>query len=148
LEHGGAAPAIIDRSADLDRLIEPLTKGGYYHAGQVCVSVQPTGDNYSDAPTDTSDAILAFDAESGELVWSRQTTTGNAYNLACVRAARANCPQANGPDYDFASSAVMTVLPGGKRALIGAQKSAERHRWNAKDRFLSARQILRGSAED
>jgi acyl-CoA reductase-like NAD-dependent aldehyde dehydrogenase len=40
LEHGGAAPAIIDRSADLDRLIEPLTKGGYYHAGQVCLSVQ------------------------------------------------------------------------------------------------------------
>jgi acyl-CoA reductase-like NAD-dependent aldehyde dehydrogenase len=40
LEHGGAAPAIIDRNADLDRLIEPLAKGGYYHAGQVCVSVQ------------------------------------------------------------------------------------------------------------
>jgi acyl-CoA reductase-like NAD-dependent aldehyde dehydrogenase len=40
LEHGGAAPAIIDRSADLDRLLEPLAKGGYYHAGQVCVSVQ------------------------------------------------------------------------------------------------------------
>lgn len=40
LEHGGAAPVIVDRSADLDRLIEPLTKGGYYHAGQVCVSVQ------------------------------------------------------------------------------------------------------------
>jgi acyl-CoA reductase-like NAD-dependent aldehyde dehydrogenase len=40
LEHGGAAPAIIDKSADLDRVIEPLVKGGYYHAGQVCVSVQ------------------------------------------------------------------------------------------------------------
>ena len=40
LEHGGAAPAIIDRGADLDRLIEVLTKGGYYHAGQVCVSTQ------------------------------------------------------------------------------------------------------------
>jgi acyl-CoA reductase-like NAD-dependent aldehyde dehydrogenase len=40
LEHGGAAPVIIDRGADLDRLIQPLTKGGYYHAGQVCVSVQ------------------------------------------------------------------------------------------------------------
>jgi acyl-CoA reductase-like NAD-dependent aldehyde dehydrogenase len=40
LEHGGAAPAIIDRSADLDRVIEPLAKGGYYHAGQVCVSTQ------------------------------------------------------------------------------------------------------------
>lgn len=40
LEHGGAAPAIVDRSADLDRMIEPLVKGGYYHAGQVCVSTQ------------------------------------------------------------------------------------------------------------
>jgi len=74
-----------------------------------------TGDNYSDPPTNTSDAILAFDAESGELVWSRQTTTGDAYNLACVRSERANCPQADGPDYDFGSSAVLTVLPGGLR---------------------------------
>lgn len=40
LEHGGAAPVIVDRAADLDRVIEPLVKGGYYHAGQVCVSVQ------------------------------------------------------------------------------------------------------------
>ena len=40
LEHGGAAPVLIDRSADLDKLITPLVKGGYYHAGQVCVSVQ------------------------------------------------------------------------------------------------------------
>jgi len=40
LEHGGAAPAIIDRSADLDKIIEPVVKGGYYHAGQVCVSTQ------------------------------------------------------------------------------------------------------------
>ncbi len=40
LEHGGVAPVIIDRTADLDAIIEPLAKGGYYHAGQVCVSVQ------------------------------------------------------------------------------------------------------------
>lgn len=40
LEHGGVAPVIIDKSADLDRVIEPIVKGGYYHAGQVCVSVQ------------------------------------------------------------------------------------------------------------
>ena len=40
LEHGGVAPAIVDRSADLDRIIEPMAKGGYYHAGQVCVSTQ------------------------------------------------------------------------------------------------------------
>lgn len=40
LEHGGAAPAIVDRSASLDKVIEPVVKGGYYHAGQVCVSTQ------------------------------------------------------------------------------------------------------------
>lgn len=40
LEHGGSAPVIVDRHADLDQVIEPLAKGGYYHAGQVCVSVQ------------------------------------------------------------------------------------------------------------
>ncbi|VVT09345.1 aldehyde dehydrogenase family protein [Rhizobium sp. EC-SD404] len=40
LEHGGAAPAIVDRKADLAKVIEPIVKGSYYHAGQVCVSTQ------------------------------------------------------------------------------------------------------------
>lgn len=40
LEHGGAAPVILDETADLDRALPALVKGGYYHAGQVCVSVQ------------------------------------------------------------------------------------------------------------
>lgn len=40
LEHGGAAPVIVDKSADLPKTIQSLVKGGYYHAGQVCVSVQ------------------------------------------------------------------------------------------------------------
>ncbi len=40
LEHGGAAPVIIHDDADLDKVVPALLKGGYYHAGQVCVSVQ------------------------------------------------------------------------------------------------------------
>ncbi len=40
LEHGGAAPVIIGEDVDLDLLVPPLLKGGFYHAGQVCVSVQ------------------------------------------------------------------------------------------------------------
>ncbi len=40
LEHGGAAPVIVDESADLEDMIPALLKGGFYHAGQVCVSVQ------------------------------------------------------------------------------------------------------------
>lgn len=40
LEHGGVAPVIVEADADLEELIPALTKGGFYHAGQVCVSVQ------------------------------------------------------------------------------------------------------------
>lgn len=40
LEHGGVAPAIVAKDADLNRAIPALAKGGFYHAGQVCVSVQ------------------------------------------------------------------------------------------------------------
>ncbi len=40
LEHGGAAPVIIEPDANLESMIPLLVKGGYYHAGQVCVSVQ------------------------------------------------------------------------------------------------------------
>ncbi len=40
LEHGGVAPVIVDASADLDATIPSLAKGGFYHSGQVCVSVQ------------------------------------------------------------------------------------------------------------
>lgn len=40
LEHGGAAPVIVDRSANVDAIVGTIVKGGYYHAGQVCVSAQ------------------------------------------------------------------------------------------------------------
>ncbi len=40
LEHGGNAPAIIDAAADLEQAVRVCLSGGYYHAGQVCVSVQ------------------------------------------------------------------------------------------------------------
>lgn len=40
LEHGGAAPVIVESDADFSEMIPDLVKGGFYHAGQVCVSVQ------------------------------------------------------------------------------------------------------------
>ncbi len=40
LEHGGAAPVILDASARLAEALPMIAKGGFYHAGQVCVSVQ------------------------------------------------------------------------------------------------------------
>ncbi len=40
LEHGGIAPVLIAEDADIDAAIPLLAKGGFYHAGQVCISVQ------------------------------------------------------------------------------------------------------------
>lgn len=40
LEHGGSAPVIVEADADIEDALPLLAKGGLYHAGQVCVSVQ------------------------------------------------------------------------------------------------------------
>jgi len=40
LEHGGVAPVIVEPDADISEMLPALVKGGFYHAGQVCVSVQ------------------------------------------------------------------------------------------------------------
>jgi polyvinyl alcohol dehydrogenase (cytochrome) len=84
-----------------------------------------TGDNYSDPPTTTSDSFLAFDLDTGKLVWSRQLTVGDAFNVDCAAPVEAqnNCPEAKGPDFDFGSSAILVELVGGRRALVAGQKS-------------------------
>ena len=40
LEHGGMAPSFLTESTNIDLACKLLTKGGFYHSGQVCVSVQ------------------------------------------------------------------------------------------------------------
>ncbi len=83
LEHGGAAPVIIDKNVDLDEIIPPLMKGGFYHAGQVCVSVQRiyaheslSGD-LADRMADLSNKLrvgdpLAKDTEVGPLITTKE----------------------------------------------------------------------------
>jgi polyvinyl alcohol dehydrogenase (cytochrome) len=83
-----------------------------------------TGDSYSDPAAPSSDAILALDMDSGKILWVRQMTAHDAYNLACPSSDKTNCPEANGPDFDFGSSPILVDLPNGRRALIAGQKSA------------------------
>ncbi len=40
LEHGGVAPVVVAADADWKAAVPLIAKGGFYHAGQVCVSVQ------------------------------------------------------------------------------------------------------------
>jgi polyvinyl alcohol dehydrogenase (cytochrome) len=86
-----------------------------------------TGDNYSDPATKTSDAILAMDLKTGELLWSQQMTANDAFNTGCSTPQLTNCPEARGPDFDFGQPPVLVSLDGDSRALVIAQKSGMVH---------------------
>jgi len=82
-----------------------------------------TGNNYSDPPTPTSDAFVAMDLDTGKILWAHQVTPRDAYVSACRLTDKTNCPEVNGPDFDFAASPILVALPGGKRALVAGHKS-------------------------
>ena len=83
-----------------------------------------TGENLTHPVTESSDAILALDLETGELAWSFQATTGDAFNMACTQASfRENCPDPPGPDLDFGMAPMLVTRPDGKELLVAGQKS-------------------------
>ncbi len=90
------------------------------HAGALYFG---TGDNYSDPPTDTSDAVIALDLKTGTLLWSVQLTQNDAYNDGCGIPVAGNCPETHGADYDFGQPPILFDLGAGRRILVIAQKS-------------------------
>ena len=82
-----------------------------------------TGDNYSDPTTDTSDAVMALDRSTGNVLWSRQMTANDAYTVDCEAPVKTNCPASKGPDFDFGQPPILVSLSNGKQALIIGQKS-------------------------
>ena len=94
---------------------------------QLGVLYVATGDNYSDAPSNSSDAILAMQLKTGDLLWSQQLTENDAFNSACGSPQPGNCPEAKGPDYDFGQPPILVNLADGKRALVIGQKSGMVH---------------------
>jgi polyvinyl alcohol dehydrogenase (cytochrome) len=81
-----------------------------------------TGNNYSDPPTDTSDAVMAFDMKSGKKLWVRQFTAEDVWNSGCVAEKKDNCPAPHGDDYDFGAPPVLRSVAG-RDILLLAQKS-------------------------
>ena len=66
-----------------------------------------TGQNASLPATEYSDAVIALDLESGEVVWHFQAIAGDAYNAACERIPKGpNCPKWEGPDHDIGASVI------------------------------------------
>jgi len=82
-----------------------------------------TGQNSSSPATDTSDAILALDLRTGQLLWKFQALADDAWNAACLSGG-ASCPVENGPDFDFGAAAMLVERKQGD-LLIAGQKSGE-----------------------
>jgi polyvinyl alcohol dehydrogenase (cytochrome) len=83
-----------------------------------------TGNNYSDPPTATSDAILAFDLDSGSMKWSKQLTL-DAWNASCGRPDKPSCPANPDRDVDIGAAPILRSVPGGKDILLVGQKSGD-----------------------
>ncbi len=83
-----------------------------------------TGENYSSPANDKSDAIIALDLNTGREKWITQTIAGDAWNGSCGRfSSQVNCPEEDGPDFDFGGPPILLKLEGGKDILLAGQKS-------------------------
>ena len=83
-----------------------------------------TGENLTRPATDTSDAIIALDMDSGELIWRFQATKDDVWNAACLTGG-ANCPDDPGGDFDFGASVIIATHPELGDVLLAGQKSGE-----------------------
>ncbi|MGI9228880.1 MAG: PQQ-binding-like beta-propeller repeat protein [Gammaproteobacteria bacterium] len=85
-----------------------------------------TGENYSSPAQGSSDSIIALDINTGQIIWIRQTTEGDAWNVACMPFIpnKANCPVENGPDVDFGAPPIL-VQDGTRSILAAGQKSGD-----------------------
>jgi polyvinyl alcohol dehydrogenase (cytochrome) len=83
-----------------------------------------TGNNYSAPAGNHSDAVLALDMKTGQLLWSRQVTPDDMWNQSCHKHRNpANCPPNSGHDSDFGASPILASLTDGRSLIVAAQKS-------------------------
>jgi polyvinyl alcohol dehydrogenase (cytochrome) len=82
-----------------------------------------TGNNYSGPPTDSSDAVLAFDMRTGKKLWSLQLTAKDVWNSGCVAEKKDNCPDQRGDDSDFGAPPILRTMAGRGDIVLLAQKS-------------------------
>lgn len=80
-----------------------------------------TGQNYSSPATNTSDAVIAVNLDTGERIWVFQTLEGDAWNAACVNNGP-NCPIEDGPDFDVGAAPVLVETKDGIDVVIAGNK--------------------------
>jgi polyvinyl alcohol dehydrogenase (cytochrome) len=79
-----------------------------------------TGNSYTQLSVDSTNAIMAFDLETGKRRWAAQVIARD--NICPKAQTSANCAS-TGPDFDFAAPPVLRHLSDGKDILIAISKA-------------------------
>ncbi len=103
-----------------------------------------TGENYTDPPTSSSDALQALDMNTGKLVWSFKGTKTDTWNLACP--GDPNCPDKEGPDLDFGMAPLLVHLNDGSDIVVGGQKSGVVHALTPGGKLIWQKRIGKGGS--
>ena len=82
-----------------------------------------TGNMYTEPQQGTSDSVIAFDMDTGHVVWVSQVTPADVFVTGCNAPTAANCPHDVGPDFDFGSAPILATLPSGRDLIVIGQKS-------------------------
>ena len=89
-----------------------------------------TGNAYTTPAAPTSDAILAFNRDTGDLLWAQQKTANDAWILSCDRYGSSrteNCPDAGLQNPQFRDvdivQTLLRQLPNGRRILVAGQQT-------------------------
>ena len=82
-----------------------------------------TGNAYTAPAADTSDSVVAFDIDTGEILWAQQATPDDAFLVGCGPRGPENCPDDMGPDVDFGNAPMLRSLGDGRDILVLGQKS-------------------------
>ena len=95
-----------------------------------------TGNGYTQPADEASDAVVAYDIDTGKRLWVKQVMTADAYVRDCPGIYRPNVPKDNksetcpddlGPDMDFGNAPILRTLPTGKSFIVIGQKDG--HAW-------------------
>ena len=93
-----------------------------------------TGNGYTEPADIASDAVIAYDLDSGARKWVKQVMALDHYVRDCPGVYRPNVPTANksetcpddlGPDFDFGNAPILRTLPTGQSIIIIGQKSGD-----------------------
>lgn len=83
-----------------------------------------TGDDYTGEGSDTSDAIIALDRTTGEILWVQQARAADVWNGSCEEVEKINCPEVSGPDWDYGAGPVVATGKSGRQFVLAGDKGA------------------------